>query len=380
MVKQGGVRSFCLEPCPGLTAKQVRRCQVGFSFDEIIWVFLRVVKISNARCLPRYLWVLGSLWYLKILGISFKHLLFLLKGAMSYFKKLTFLKVLTTIAWADGEVTQSELNILKSFYRKFNLDKDELSELKHYLAAPVSNKEQTELCDQLIHELDSLGEREEILGALEAMEQANERIGDEEKELVSQFRTILQKTSITKRSLGKIRNLLGKTIFTHARDKNPDLEKYFKRKVLKKVELKTGRQGIKMNLPDDKLYFICLFGALMADVANIDGNFDESEKKALKKVLSNHFDFKGKELKILFEVILELVNHGFDFHEVTTELNNLMTYNEKINLLNCMFAIGGADGELSYEETEEIRRITKAMRIPHKVFIESKMKILSRLR
>jgi len=49
---------------------------------------------------------------------------------MSYFKKLTFLKVLTTIAWADGEVTQSELNILKSFYRKFDLDKDELATIK----------------------------------------------------------------------------------------------------------------------------------------------------------------------------------------------------------------------------------------------------------
>ena len=58
---------------------------------------------------------------------------------MSKFKKLTFLKVLTTVAWADGEVTQSELNILKSFYRKFNLDKNELDELKPFLNAPISN-------------------------------------------------------------------------------------------------------------------------------------------------------------------------------------------------------------------------------------------------
>ena len=299
---------------------------------------------------------------------------------MSYFKKLTFLKVLTTIAWADGEMTQSELNILKSFYRKFNLGKDELSELKHYLAAPVSKKEQAELFDQLIHALDSSREKEEILGALETMEQASKQVGGEEKELVSQFRTLLQKSSITKRSLGKIRNLLGKTLFTHARDKNQDLEKYFKRKVLKKVELKTAKQGIKMNLPDDKMYFICLFGALLAAVANIDGHFDESEKKALKKSLSDQFDFKGKEFKILFEVISELVNHGFDFHEVTTELNNLMTYNEKVKMTDCMLAIGGADGELSHDEAEEIRKITKAIRIPHKVFIESKMKTLSRLR
>ena len=135
-----------------------------------------------------------------------------------------------------------------------------------------------------------------------------------------------------------------------------------------------------MNLPDSKLYFICLFGSLMAVVANADEHFNESEKKALEKVLFDRFDFKGKELKILFEVISELASQGFDYHEVTTELNNLTTYNEKVNMADCMLAIGGADGELSHDEAEEIRRITKAMRIPHKVFIESKMKILSRLR
>ena len=307
-------------------------------------------------------------------GIFFK------KGTMSYFKKLTFLKVLTTIAWADGELTQSELNILKSFYRKFNLDKGDLAELKHYLAAPISKKEQVELYGQLVSELSVESEKEEILAALESMEQAAKRIGTEEKELVSQFRVLLKKSSVTKRSLGKIRNLLGKTIFSHARDKDLDLEKYFKRKVLKKIELKKARSGVNINLPDDKLYLICLFGSLMASVSNIDGHFDNSEKQVLKEELSNRFNFKGKEFKILFEIILELADHGYDFHEVATELNNLMTYNEKISIANCLLAVGGADGKLSHDESEEIRRIAKALRIPHKVFIEAKMKVLSRLR
>jgi len=290
------------------------------------------------------------------------------------------LKVLTTIAWADGEVTQSELNILKSFYRKFNLDKDDLAELKHYLAAPVSKKEQTELYEQLVHELNSESEKEEILSALESMENATKRIGSEEKELVSQFRVLLEKPSITRKSFTSIRNLLGRTIFSHSREKDLELEKYFKRKVLKKVELKAARLDVKMNLPEDRLYFICLLGALMASVSNVDGSFDDSERKVIKKELSKHFNFKNKELRILFEVILEVTKQGFDFHEVTTELNNLVTYNEKVEITACMLAVGGADGELSHDEAEEIRRITKAMRIPHKVFIEAKMKVLSRLR
>mgnify|MGYP001344097779 CR=1 FL=1 len=306
--------------------------------------------------------------------------LFSKKGVMSYFKKLTFLKVLTTIAWADGELTQSELNILKSFYRKFNLDKGDLAELKHYLAAPISKKEQVELYGQLVSELSVESEKEEILSALESMENATKRIGAEEKQLVSQFRMLLEKSSITRKSFARIRNLLGRTIFSHSREKDLELEKYFKRKVLKKVELKAARLDVKMNLPEDRLYFICLLGALMASVSNVDGSFDDSERKVIKKELSKHFNFKNKELRILFEVILEVTKQGFDFHEVTTELNNLVTYNEKVEITDCMLAVGGADGELSHDEAEEIRRITKAMRIPHKVFIEAKMKVLSRLR
>lgn len=299
---------------------------------------------------------------------------------MSYFKKLTFLKVLTTVAWADGELTESELNILKSFYRKFNLDKNELAELKHYLAAPVSKKEQEDLFRQLTDELSSSREREEILHALEAMAQASKRAGEEERELVDRFQSLLEKSSFTKRSLGRMRNLLHKTIFVHARDKDPELEKYFKRKVLKKIELKTARQGIKMDLSLDKMYFICLFGSLLAAVAYVDSHFDETEQKALKKSLSDRFAFTGKELKVLYEVVAEQGRLGFDFHEVTTEINRLSTYNERLKMTDCLFAIAEADGELSHDEAEEIRRITKALRIPHKVFIEAKMKTLSRLR
>ena len=94
---------------------------------------------------------------------------------MSKFKKLTFLKVLTTVAWADGEVTQSELNILKTFYRKFDLSKHELDELKPYLNAPISKKEKDLLYRQMIAELSTPSEKKEIVGALENMAQAHKR-------------------------------------------------------------------------------------------------------------------------------------------------------------------------------------------------------------
>ena len=281
---------------------------------------------------------------------------------------------MTTVAWADGEVTQSELNILKTFYRKFDLSKHELDELKPYLNAPISKKEKDLLYRQMIAELSTPSEKEEIVAALENMAQVHKRIKKDEQELVDQFSEWLDKSSFTKRSLGRIRNLFQKTIFEFARDPNPDMEKYFKRRVLKKIELKRSDSGIASQLPEGKLYFLCLVGTLLASIAHVDNHLDPTEKKALKACLAKQFELKGKELSMLFEVVEEQGREGFDFHEVITEINRLTTYNDRLRFMDCLFVIAVADGEMAHEETEEIRRITKAMRIPHNIFIQAKIR------
>lgn len=299
---------------------------------------------------------------------------------MSKFKKMTFLKVLTTIAWADGEISQSEINIFKKFYRKFDLEKHELDELKPYLFSPIAKQEKDELYRQMIAELSSPKEKKEIMGALESMVQADKRMKSDERELVNQFSEWLEKSSHTKRSFGRIRNLLQRTIFKHARDLNPDIEKYFKRGVLKKIELKNTHSQIPTNLTDERLYLICLLGTMMAAVAHVDGHFDLAEKKALKLCLTDQFSLAGKELTLLFEVVEEQALQGFDFYEVTAEINRIVSYNDRIHLMECLFEVCIADGEMVHEEAEEVRRITKALRIPHKIFIEYKVRALDKIR
>jgi uncharacterized tellurite resistance protein B-like protein len=295
---------------------------------------------------------------------------------MSYFKHLTFLKVLTIIAWADGEMTESELNVLKSFYRKFRLDKQELDELKPYLGAPVAKEERERLFGQLVAELSSPDEKQEILDALKSMVHSKGKISVEEKELADRFSALLEKTSFTKRSVGKIQNLLHRTIFQHARDRDPELEKFFKRKVFHKIELRRKKTGHAINLSDEKVYYLCLLGTLLASVAHADDHFDDREKKSLKRVLTEEFPFRGQEQKILLEIVEEEAKKGFDFHEVITQVNQMLTYNEKLRLVDCFFAIAVADGKISHVENEEIRRITKAMHIPHQHFKEAKIKAL----
>ena len=295
---------------------------------------------------------------------------------MTYFKKLTFLKVMTTIAWADGELTHSELNLLKSFIKKFNLDKNDLRELKPYLEAPVSKAHQQELFKQLIVELASVEEKQEIIQAMEAMAEGKKKTSEEEIALVDQFTSWLKKSSFTTRSVGKVRNFFQRTIFIDAREKNPEMEKYFKRKVIQKIELRIAKQGREISLSDDEIYHICLLGTLLASVAQVDEIFDEVEEKVLQKVLQENFSISQEELGVLFDVIVEQAKHGFDFHEVITETNQIIPYKERVGLIDCFFAIAAADGKISLAESNQIRKITKAMHIPHQDFKESKIRAL----
>ena len=42
--------------------------------------------------------------------------------------------------------------------------------------------------------------------------------------------------------------------------------------------------------------------------------------------------------------------------------------------MECLFAVAAADGEISHDEAEEIRKVTKAMRISHDIFIKAKVR------
>ena len=297
---------------------------------------------------------------------------------MTSFKHLTFLKVLAVIAWADGEMTESEKNILKKFYRKFGLGKDDIRQLNPYLLAPTLKQEQERLFKQLAAELNSQREKEEIVTELEAIANAHRSLKTEENELVEEFIRLLKNTSFTQRSFGRVRNFFQATIFKPAHEKNPAVHRYFKNTILKKLELKMKGSGFKIDFENDNVYFICLFGALLALVAQVDDHFHEEEKKALKKILNERFEFSAKERQLLFEVIEAQARHGFDFHEVVTEFNSRVSYKDRVSTVDCFWAVAAADGAISHEENEEVRRITKAMYIPHQIFKESKKKFRKR--
>lgn len=293
---------------------------------------------------------------------------------------MTLLKVLTVMAWADGSATHAEVTYIKSFIEKFNLSPNEWDELQPYILAPLPSDRKESLFAELRMEMNSASARAEALKTCREIVSADGTLDANEEKLLEEFERALENPSSENNNHstmgGFVKNILP-GLFGKA---DPEMERYFKREIYHNLEMKMGAEGFKADRSDDRLYLVCLLGVLLAQAAKMDGNFDPEEKKILRTLVLRKLSLNESEAALFVEVLEEQADKGFDFNEVIREVNRLVSYNDRLGVMNCFFAVACADGELAYEESEEIRRITKAMLIPHAEFKTAKMKALDHIR
>lgn len=138
-------------------------------------------------------------------------------------------------------------------------------------------------------------------------------------------------------------------------------------------ESKLGKQLAELlNYPDeDRLRFLAAFGGLLGRVANADNDISESEIKRIKAILLHFTDVNEKEADAVEKIILENTKTlaGLENHIYTREINELADKNKKLEILSCLFAVAAADDEITTDENESLRLISKALLLNNDDFI-----------
>lgn len=86
---------------------------------------------------------------------------------MSNEKKISLVRVLIALAWADGEISHNELNFLKDFMFKFDLTGDEWAKIEMYMEDPVTQEEAELLIHDFVQHLGGARERQQVIEALQ---------------------------------------------------------------------------------------------------------------------------------------------------------------------------------------------------------------------
>ena len=113
--------------------------------------------------------------------------------------------------------------------------------------------------------------------------------------------------------------------------------------------------------------------ALMLETSMADDLLDESEIKTLKATLINDFELEETEIDELIEISKKNVDDSTSLYDFTRDINDNFESEERIKLIESMWKIAYADGNIDKFEEHIIRKVSNLIYVSHSDFIKAKI-------
>jgi uncharacterized tellurite resistance protein B-like protein len=115
--------------------------------------------------------------------------------------------------------------------------------------------------------------------------------------------------------------------------------------------------------------------ALLVEVAVSDLSFDESERVQLKKLLLSECQLSEADVDTLIHDAENASDKASSLFEFTHIINKHCEYKQKLSLVNNLWKVAYADGELDKHEEHSIRKIADLIHVSHRDFILEKISV-----
>ena len=115
---------------------------------------------------------------------------------------------------------------------------------------------------------------------------------------------------------------------------------------------------------------------LMIQTAVYDGVFDEQEKSKILELIKKYFNFNEDQKLSLFKIAMKVNDDSNDMQQFTRILNDNMSEEEKLNIIEMLWKIIISDGHIDDYENALIRKISGLLYISDKDVGQIKKKII----
>jgi DNA-binding response OmpR family regulator/tellurite resistance protein len=290
---------------------------------------------------------------------------------------MTLAKVLIAAAWADGELTHDEVNSMKDLlYRLPQLSAHQWATLEMYIETPIGAAERERLVADLQDAIQSPQDRELALKTLDEMMKADGEVSEEEQEIAAQVQAAIESVDVGMFSR-LVKGMTGRrsAALADAPNREDYFEDYVKNRVYYGLRRRLDEGGVEFELGEDTLRTLSLAGGVMAQIARVNPQVTEAEETVIVDALQTHWHLTHEQSTFVAEVAVDETASHLDRYRLAREFADVCTYEERVNFLDVLFAVAAADGQASYDEIEEIRQISRTLKVPHQAFIDAKLKI-----
>ncbi|MDQ3171998.1 MAG: TerB family tellurite resistance protein [Acidobacteriota bacterium] len=135
-------------------------------------------------------------------------------------------------------------------------------------------------------------------------------------------------------------------------------------------------------VPPERARYVAAFAYLLARVAAVDSQVSPDEMDLMHRVVQREADLSDEEAKVIVDLALgdALRFAGTHNLDVTREFMTLATAEQRLGLLRCLFAVSAADDSVELAEDNEIRRISRELKIEHGDFIGARAEVRAHLK
>ena len=124
---------------------------------------------------------------------------------------------------------------------------------------------------------------------------------------------------------------------------------------------------------DDKMSIkACI--ALLLETSMADEVLDESELVTLKDSLIKDFSLDEDEIDELIEISKKNIDDSNSLYDFTRDINDNLDSEKRIKLIESMWKIAYADGNIDKYEEHIIRKVSNLIYVAHSDFIKAKIK------
>lgn len=116
--------------------------------------------------------------------------------------------------------------------------------------------------------------------------------------------------------------------------------------------------------------------AIFLEMANIDGEFSESERQDIVNIFKDKYNLSDELIDELFRTSKQELEGSIDLWQFTNLINQNYSLEEKIGIIETIWRIAYTDGYLDQHEDYLVHKLANLLRLNHKQLIGAKLKVL----
>ena len=117
------------------------------------------------------------------------------------------------------------------------------------------------------------------------------------------------------------------------------------------------------------LYASCL----MLEIAKADDKITNDELDIIQEILVDFFNISNEKALEVINTSYKELKESIDIFKYANFLNSELEYNDKIDLIRCIFEVGYSDKKLHYLEYHYIKSISNLLNIERNDIIKAKL-------